>query len=116
MSLESTTYFAESIPECPCVADGELSTSSADPGLAISVLEVPPPKSARVFHNDSADRISDESLMEYIAEGNRDALAALFRRHGRMVKAVAQRILRDSFEADDLLQEVFLFLFRNAVQ
>jgi RNA polymerase sigma-70 factor (ECF subfamily) len=54
---------------------------------------------------------SDEALMEQLGTGNKDALALLFRRYARMVRAVAYRILRNPSEAEDLLQDVFLFLF-----
>lgn len=57
--------------------------------------------------------LSDEILMDHICAGNKEALAQLFRRYARMICAVAYRILRDSAEADDLLQEVFLFINRK---
>src|ERR1035437_2727319 len=57
---------------------------------------------------------ADEQLMEQVREGSRDALALLFRKHNRAVRNVAYRILRDEGEADDLVQEVFLFLFQKA--
>jgi RNA polymerase sigma-70 factor, ECF subfamily len=57
--------------------------------------------------------VSDESLLSRICEGNREALAILFRRYARLVRTVAMRILRDDSEADDLLQDVFLFVHRN---
>jgi len=56
---------------------------------------------------------SDEALIIQVCEGSREALAALFRRYSRLVRTVATRILRDDSEADDLLQEVFLFVHRN---
>ena len=56
---------------------------------------------------------SDELLLERLGEGGKDGLGVLFRRYGRLVRAVAFRILRDAAEADDLLQEVFLFIFRK---
>ena len=55
---------------------------------------------------------SDESLLALICEGDRDALALLFRRYARIVRGVAYRVLRDPAEADDLLQEVFLLVHR----
>lgn len=58
--------------------------------------------------------ISDESLVARTIGGDREALALLFRRYARLVRTVAMRILRDTGEADDLLQEVFLFVFRRA--
>lgn len=57
---------------------------------------------------------SGEELLAAVKEGNRDALAILFRRHAVVVRSVAVRILRDEGEADDLVQELFLFLFRKA--
>jgi RNA polymerase sigma-70 factor (ECF subfamily) len=58
--------------------------------------------------------VSDETLIVRVGEGSREALALLFRRYARLVRAVAMRIVRDSSEADDLLQEVFLFVHRKA--
>jgi RNA polymerase sigma-70 factor, ECF subfamily len=58
--------------------------------------------------------LSDEELMEQVSRGSRDALARLFGRHARSVRNVARRILRDESEADDLVQEFFLFLFQKA--
>jgi RNA polymerase sigma-70 factor, ECF subfamily len=57
---------------------------------------------------------SDEILLQQLCEGDKEALAILFRRYARMVRAVGYRILRDASEADDLLQEVFLFIFRKS--
>jgi RNA polymerase sigma-70 factor (ECF subfamily) len=57
--------------------------------------------------------ISDDALMIRICDGSREALAVLFRRYARLVRTVALRILRDDSEADDLLQDVFLFVHRN---
>jgi RNA polymerase sigma-70 factor (ECF subfamily) len=57
---------------------------------------------------------SDELLMKQVREGSREALVPLFRRHAHAVRSVACRILRNEAEADDLVQEVFLFVFRKA--
>jgi RNA polymerase sigma-70 factor, ECF subfamily len=57
---------------------------------------------------------SDERLLEQVREGIKEALAILFRRHARAVRNIAYRILRNESEADDLVQEVFLQLFRKA--
>jgi RNA polymerase sigma-70 factor (ECF subfamily) len=54
--------------------------------------------------------VSDEALMGHVGDGSREALALLFRRYAGLVRAIAMRILRDCSEADDLLQEVFLFM------
>ena len=57
---------------------------------------------------------SDDTLLEQVREGVKEALAILFRRHARAVHNVAFRILRNESEADDLVQEVFLHIFRKA--
>jgi RNA polymerase sigma-70 factor (ECF subfamily) len=59
---------------------------------------------------------TDESLMSQVGSGSRDALGLLFRKHGRSVLSVASRILRDQAEADDLRQEIFLYIFQKATQ
>jgi RNA polymerase sigma-70 factor, ECF subfamily len=58
--------------------------------------------------------ISDELLLEQVRDGAKEALGVLFRRHARSVRNVAYRVLRNEAEADDLVQEVFLFIFRKA--
>jgi RNA polymerase sigma-70 factor (ECF subfamily) len=60
------------------------------------------------------DLRADEKLLEAVGNGSKEALGLLFRRHGRVVFNVAWRILRDESEADDLRQEVFLYLFERA--
>lgn len=56
--------------------------------------------------------VPDEALMTLICGGDKEALALLFRRYARIVRGVAYRVLRDSSEADDLLQDVFLLIHR----
>ncbi|HEY2467767.1 MAG TPA: sigma-70 family RNA polymerase sigma factor [Terracidiphilus sp.] len=75
-------------------------------------LEGAPAGIAAAFPRVSAT--SDESLMTQVRDGVKEALALLFRRHARSVRNVAYRILRNEAEADDLVQEVFLFIFRKA--
>jgi RNA polymerase sigma-70 factor, ECF subfamily len=58
----------------------------------------------------NAEEPSDESLLLQISTGDRDALAVLFRRYARLVWSVAERIVRNKAEADDLLQDVFLLI------
>ena len=56
----------------------------------------------------------DEELFRKVCEGGREELALLFRRHAAAVLSVGRRILRDDAEAEDLLQEVFLFVYQKA--
>jgi len=55
----------------------------------------------------------DEVLFEQIVRGSQEALAVLFRRYARRIRNIGWRILHDAGEADDLVQEVFLYVFRK---
>jgi RNA polymerase sigma-70 factor (ECF subfamily) len=57
---------------------------------------------------------SDECVLAKICAGDREALAILFRRYAHTVRNVGQRILRDKTEAEDLVQEVFLYIHRKS--
>ena len=57
--------------------------------------------------------VSDESLLNQICTGDREALAALFERYARLTRSVAVRILKDTAEAEDLVQDLFLFIQRK---
>jgi RNA polymerase sigma-70 factor (ECF subfamily) len=58
--------------------------------------------------------IPDEVLMARTVDGDKEALGCLFHRYARLVRAVGYKILRDDSEADDLLQEVFLFIHQKS--
>ncbi len=90
---------------------------AAGVGQAHPKITSPPVASDSCFASrdpSRADAPSDEILLVQLDKGDKEALAILFRRYARMVRAVAYRILRDLSEADDLLQEVFLFIFRKS--
>jgi RNA polymerase sigma-70 factor (ECF subfamily) len=57
--------------------------------------------------------ISDESLLNRICADDHDALAVLFERYARLTRIVAARILKDEAEAEDLVQDLFLFIQRK---
>lgn len=56
---------------------------------------------------------SDEELLHQVAAGSREALAVLFRRYCRLVRSLVYRVLRDSAEADDMLQDVFISVYEE---
>ena len=56
----------------------------------------------------------DEVLLRLIAEGSKEALSSLFRRYARQVFSVGRRILRDPVEAEDVVQDAFLYVYRKA--
>jgi len=55
----------------------------------------------------------DELLLARSAIGDREALGELFKRYSRLVLTIARRILGDATEAEDLAQDLFLFLQRK---
>jgi RNA polymerase sigma-70 factor (ECF subfamily) len=57
---------------------------------------------------------NDEHLIAQIGSGDREALSQLFRRFARPIRTVGRRILRDDAEADDLVQEVFLYIHHKS--
>jgi len=60
--------------------------------------------------------MTDEDVMEQLRNGNADALPILFDRFHRLVLKIALRILRDPGEAEDVMQEIFLEIFKKADQ
>jgi RNA polymerase sigma-70 factor (ECF subfamily) len=57
---------------------------------------------------------SDETLIERIRSNDDEALTLLFRRYARLVWSIAQRIVRDRGEAEDIMQEVFLTVHQKS--
>ena len=62
-------------------------------------------------HEPSAE--SDAALVDAIAEGSEGALAEAYRRHAGGVFGLARRILDDVAVAEDIVQEIFLRLWRQ---
>jgi RNA polymerase sigma-70 factor, ECF subfamily len=61
-----------------------------------------------------ACKLSDEELMRRMKAGSHDALTALFDRYHHLVFDVALRIVRDPGEAEEVVQTVFLDVYRAA--
>ena len=80
----------------------------------VSTATVPEARRSCATPADQPGESSDDRLLNRVAQGDQEALSVLFRRHAHVVFSVACRILRDESEAEDLLQELFLFLFQKA--
>lgn len=69
---------------------------------------------------DSADpgqsRDADADAMRRMADGDGTALAELYDRHGRSMFSLAVRILRDQFDAEEVVQDVFAQAWRQAAR
>jgi RNA polymerase sigma-70 factor (ECF subfamily) len=114
MGSETAAYFPDALIRQSDVQDGDNSAPE---------LVVTPSRNIQ-FHSTAmthpldeiaqTSEVSDELLMEQVRQGTREALALLFRRYAHRVRNVAYRILRNEAEADDLVQDVFLFIFRKS--
>ena len=60
--------------------------------------------------------VSDEQLIEWVANGDSSCLGTLFERHHRSVYQYCRQMTRSSTQAEDLVQEVFLRILRKAGQ
>jgi len=56
----------------------------------------------------------DAALIRAVADGDREAFRALYDRYGRMVLAIAFRIVNDRQLAEECVQDVFVELWRHA--
>jgi RNA polymerase sigma-70 factor, ECF subfamily len=70
---------------------------------------VPSPKAA-------GDRSpSDEEVMARLQSNDSSALEILFGRYARLVLAIARGIVRDSGEAEDVVQDAFFYLYKKSM-
>jgi len=69
-----------------------------------------PVKQSATARGDVAD---DMRLVARIRAGDQQAMSELYDRYGRVVYAVALRVLQDTGAAEDALQDIFLQLWRK---
>lgn len=61
-----------------------------------------------------AEAVTDVDLVAQIARGRNDALSELYRRYSHLLLALAVRMLGNAHDAEDVLQEAFLYVWRKA--
>jgi RNA polymerase sigma-70 factor (ECF subfamily) len=59
------------------------------------------------------EQASDEALLALLRDEPEEAIGCLFRRYAKAIYVVGRRILRDPMEAEDLVQEVFLYVYKK---
>jgi len=59
---------------------------------------------------------SDEALMKAISRRRYDALAELYDRHGKRLRATIDGVVHEEADADDVLQEIFVQIWDEAVR
>jgi RNA polymerase sigma-70 factor (ECF subfamily) len=62
---------------------------------------------------EKAKTMDDAALLEAVAEGNQEAMAAVYDRYSRIVYCIALRVLREPSLAEDVMQEVLLQVWKR---
>jgi RNA polymerase sigma-70 factor (ECF subfamily) len=57
---------------------------------------------------------TDEVLMTRVQAADQAALGRLFERYAGLIRGVASRIIRNATEAEDVVQDLFIFIQRKA--
>jgi RNA polymerase sigma-70 factor, ECF subfamily len=65
---------------------------------------------------DGLRSLSDEAVIAHLCAGHGDALGVLFDRYHRLVLHVALKIVHDVGEAEDVMQNVFMEIYKVAAQ
>jgi RNA polymerase sigma-70 factor (ECF subfamily) len=74
----------------------------------------PKPSDNRTLNSKTEIRaVDDTALLKRMGQRDENAMEDLFRRYSGAVYSVALRVLHDTGQAEDVLQEVFLQLWRN---
>lgn len=85
-------------------------TSGALPEIACSEESI-----ARSLDTSlAAGHETDEAILVRIQRGDKEALGIIFDRYSRLVMGLGLRILRDASEAQELVQEVFLYVYQKS--
>jgi len=72
-------------------------------------------RSSREIPNARAqEHASDHAAIKRLQLGDKEALGILYDRYSRTILSVGLRILRDRSEAEDLVQEVFVYIVRKS--
>lgn len=80
----------------------------------LSVLNLAPRAQLWEARLVTGEQLSDETLVYAIARGDRAALASLYDRQAALLLALGTRILRDAREAEDVLHDVFVEVWKHA--
>jgi RNA polymerase sigma-70 factor, ECF subfamily len=96
MSSSPARYFPGIFPKRE---ESEISIEREKPGFARGT-------------NETED-CADEGLLLRLQREDREALGILYRRYARIIYSICLRILKDQTEAQDVVHEVFLSLYRR---
>jgi RNA polymerase sigma factor (sigma-70 family) len=98
----------------PGSAPGPSSGAASRPAADAAVARRPARGSAEAREAREAAREVDGALVAAVVRGDGAALEGLYARYGRSCYALARRVVADEQLAQDVVQEVFLALWRDA--
>ena len=110
MASESVSFFPQALPGVEKVDSQPHSPPHPNPRHRSNLGDAASDPNGTHVDNSDAD------LLKSIGTGNKEALSVLFRRYAPKVHRVCQRILRDEAEAEDIMQDIFVFLWTKASQ
>lgn len=64
---------------------------------------------------DELSGVPDETLLKKISQRSQPALNEFYGRYGQTLKAVIEGVVHEGAEADDVLQEIFLQIWKEAI-
>jgi RNA polymerase sigma-70 factor (ECF subfamily) len=70
-------------------------------------------RTIRVFDRAQHPTANDAFLLSLVQSGDEQAMATLFDRYSKIVYSIALRVLSDPASAEDVLQEVFMQMWRT---
>src|SRR5271163_1132492 len=80
----------------------------------------PLPAPARSYDSDpvkasllASKAAEDAALLSRIEQGDQDAMASLFDRYSGIVYSVALRVLKDAGQAEDVMQDIFIQIWKK---
>jgi RNA polymerase sigma factor (sigma-70 family) len=97
-----------------CVTTAAGLTRWLAPGKVAQSPPATPCKPSPSPVTDTEQNISDGTLLQAIAGGEEWALEALYERYARYAYALAYRIVHEGSAAEDVVQDVFLAIWRKA--
>jgi RNA polymerase sigma-70 factor (ECF subfamily) len=69
-----------------------------------------------LYSFERLSRLADEELLVHVEHRDADAVAVLYQRYRRLVFGVAYRVLHDRGEAEDVVQNVFVDLYKTSLR
>lgn len=78
------------------------------------IWDKPRAQSDREQQEATLPTVSDEEILARLQASDSAALTLLFDRYARVALGIARRILQDSCEAEDAVQEAFLYIYQKS--